>query len=78
MGYRKFTDRDGHQWEVHDRTRSEWELVPVGGNPNRELRVEAPGYEADPFELSEEELQRLLGDTGGGGTTRKKKSPFLD
>jgi hypothetical protein len=77
VGYRRFTDRDGHQWEVHDRTRAEWELVPVGGNPNPERRIDAPGYEADPFELSEEELQRLLGEADGG-STRRKRSPFLD
>lgn len=77
MAYRKFTDREGYQWEVQDRSRAEWELVPIGGNPNRARRVEAPGYEADPFELSEEECQKLLGEYGPA-PTRRKPSPFKD
>lgn len=78
MGYRKFTDTSGRQWEVHDRTRSEWELIPLGGNRERSRTVRAPGYEADPFELSEEELQRLLGEGGGGARSRRPPSPFAD
>ncbi len=77
MGYRRFSDRDGHQWEVRDRSKSEWELQPVGGNPHRPRTVRPPSYEADPFELSTEELQRLL-DQSGEGPTRRVKSPFRD
>ena len=77
MAYRKFTDLEGRQWEVRDRSHSEWELEPVGQNREPPRRVAAPGYEKDPFEMSEEELQALLGksDTGPG---RRKKSPFID
>jgi hypothetical protein len=77
MGYRRFTDRDGETWEVRDVSSSEWELVAVGSSGRRPLRVRAPGYEADPFELSGEELQRLV-DEQGGGSGARRKSPFLD
>jgi hypothetical protein len=77
MGYRRFTDRDGKTWEVRDVSSSEWELVAVSGSDRRALRVRAPSYEADPFELSGEELQRII-DAGGGGTGPRRNSPFLD
>lgn len=78
MGYRRFTDPEGHEWEVRDVTRSAWEFHPVGGNPGKYQFITPPGYEADPFELSEEELQRLLGKPGGSGRGRSAKSPFKD
>ena len=78
MGYRKFTDRDGYQWEVRDKTSSEWELIPVGSNPGGVTRIRAPGYEKDPFELSAEELQQLLDDDRGTGRRRPAKNPFGD
>ena len=77
MGYRRFTDHDGHQWEVRDRSNAEWVLEPVGGNPQHPRRVRAPSYQSDPFELSEAELQALLGATGPG-RSRQAKSPFED
>lgn len=77
MGYRRFVDRDGHQWEVRVRSRDEWELDPVGDNPHRPRSARSPGYERDPFELSIEELQRLL-DGSDPGSTRRVKSPFGD
>lgn len=78
MGFRTFTDRQGRKWEVRDRTKSEWELLPMGSNTERQRTVRAPGYEKDPFELSEEELQRLLDEPDAGGRTRPSKSPFKD
>jgi hypothetical protein len=77
VAYRRFTDRHGHQWEVRARTRDEWALDPVGDNPQRPRSVRSPGYEKDPFELSIEELQRLL-DGSDPGYTRTPKSPFRD
>jgi hypothetical protein len=77
MGYRRFTDRDGGTWEIRDVSRSEWELVPTSIAAGRSVRVRAPGYESDPFELSTEECQRLL-DSEQGGRTPPGKSPFLD
>jgi hypothetical protein len=78
VGYRRFTDPEGHEWEVRDVTRSSWEFHPVPGNPGKILSIDAPGYEADPFELSVEELQRLLGKPGGPGHSRPSRSPFKD
>lgn len=77
MGYRRFTDRDGHQWEVRDHSSAEWMLEPVGGNPHSRQRARPPTYQSDPFELSEEELQALLGE-GGAGRSRPPTSPFKD
>jgi hypothetical protein len=77
MAYRTFRDRDGHTWEVRARTRSEWSLEPVAGNPGRARDVASPGYEKDPFELSIEELQRLL-DASTPPRVRDVKSPFKD
>lgn len=77
MAYRQFTDRDGHAWEVRATERAEWALEPVGDNPHRARTVRAPGYEKDPFELSREELQRLL-DASDPGSHRSVKSPFRE
>jgi hypothetical protein len=78
VGYRRFTDPEGLEWEVRDLSRSAWEFHPIQGNPGRILRIDPPGYEADPFELSEEELQGLLGKPGGPGRARPSKSPFKE
>ncbi len=84
MGYRKFVDRNEQPWEVRDQYRTEWYFVPLPGNPSQRTPVPPPGYEKDPFEMSNEELQRLLDGAGGGGSDPgvgprpKKKSPFLD
>lgn len=77
MGFRTFTDRNGRVWEVRDRSSREWEFWPGKDNPGPSRVVAAPGYEQDPFELSAEELQRLL-DSAPAGTTRERKSPFVD
>ena len=76
MSHRRFTDRNGHAWEVRERSRSEWELAPVAGNPNSSVSVPPPGYESDPYELSEQEMQRLLESAPKPG--KPKKSPFID
>jgi hypothetical protein len=78
MGYRRFDDTKGHEWEVRDLTRSAWELVPVQGNPGKVVRVDPPSYEADPFELSVEELQRLLGEAPNPVRAKPSKNPFKD
>ena len=77
MAHRKFTDRDGHEWEVRVRTRAEWDLEPVGDNPSRARVARSPGYEKDPYELSREELQRLL-DASAPPPSRSSKNPFKD
>jgi hypothetical protein len=77
MGYRRYTDADGNAWDVRDVSSSEWEFVPVAGNSSAPLRVPAPSYETDPFELSNEELARLYQAAPRKGA-RPKKSPFVD
>ena len=68
----------GYEWEVRDVSRSAWEIRPVGDNPGRSKSVPTPSYEADPFELSEEELQRLLGEGAGPAPDRTRKNPFKE
>jgi len=76
MGYRRFTDRDGNEWEVKDLSNREWELTSVSGRPQPPVRVTAPGYETDPFELSTEELQRLLDAARPSRSSGQPRSPF--
>jgi len=77
MGYRRFVDRNGRSWEVRDRSQAEWDFEPVGGNRGPARTAPAPGYERDPYELSIEELQRLL-DAAPPPGSRAKPSPFKD
>jgi hypothetical protein len=77
VGYRTFIDRDGRAWEVRPQSKSEWEFQPTGDNAGPARTGAAPGYEADPFEMSTEELQRLL-DAARPPRARPKASPFQD
>jgi len=76
MARRTFADRNGERWEVIP-GRSEWEFAPVEGNPGPGRIGAPPGYETDPYELSVEELQRLL-DAAAPRRPSTRKSPFLD
>lgn len=76
MGYRRFADRDGVMWEVRDHTFTEWELQPVGQPDMAPVRVRAPVQERDPFEVSTEDLQRMLDAERPRGTS--SKNPFKD
>ena len=80
MGYRRFTDREGMTWEIRDLSDAAWEFEPVSDPAERTLRVEPPGHQKDPFELSKEELQRLLDSVRETGARRSgpRKSPFKD
>lgn len=91
MGHRKFVDRQGYRWEVKVTSKADWRFEPVPGNPNEPKHVRPPLYAGeDPYELSEQELQSILGETtaieatprkspfGGTYEPPKKKSPFLD
>ncbi len=79
MAYRTFTDRKGRTWEVRDRSKTDWEFIPIGSNNERTKTVPAPGYEKDPFELSLEELERVFDQADSSGArTRPTKSPFKD
>lgn len=76
MARRTFADRSGERWEIVP-GRSEWEFNPVEGNPGTGRIGAAPGYETDPYELSVEELQRLL-DAAQPRYRPSRPSPFLD
>jgi hypothetical protein len=75
MGFRRFTDREKQSWEIRPVGRQEWEFSPVGENTQRPRTVPSPGYEKDPYELSQEELQKLL-DGAAAAPVRKVKNPF--
>ena len=77
MGFRRFDDNQGRPWEIRPRSRSEWQFEPLPGNPETRRTVRPPSYEEDPFELTDQELQRLLGSTRPGAT-RRPPSPFKD
>lgn len=77
MSYRKFVDRAGMAWVIRDRSRWEWTFEPDGANPGPARVVRAPTYQDDPFELSTEELQRLL-DSAGTGSRPQAPNPFKD
>ena len=77
MSYRKFIDAAGYSWTVRDRSRWEWQFQPEPGNPGPARTVRAPGHQDDPFELSTEELQRLL-DSAPGGSRPRPPNPFKD
>lgn len=77
MARRTFVDRSGARWEIDPRSRSEWVFTPVEGNPGPARVVTPPGYETDPYEMSIEELQRLL-DAAAPRRKPTGKSPFLD
>jgi len=79
MGYRRFMDRDGNEWEIKDLSNREWQLTEVSGGSQLPVRVPAPGYETDPFELSAEELQRLLDAAQPSrSSSQQRRSPFKD
>jgi hypothetical protein len=77
VSFRRFTDRDNQTWEIRPLSNSVWELSPAGENPARPRTVPAPGYEKDPWEMSQEELQGLL-DSSAATPERKRKNPFGD
>ena len=77
MANRTFSDRSGNRWEIRTRSRSEWEFEPIEGNPGPACLATPPGYESDPYEMSVEELQRIL-DAAAPRRGPKAKSPFLD
>lgn len=83
MSIRIFQDSSGKRWQVKVRSRHQWVLEPVPGNPESPRTVEPPLYAEDPFELSEQELRRILDGAGGSGPNRAgspppRRSPFKD
>jgi hypothetical protein len=78
MSVRNFRDTSGQRWQVKVRSRREWLLEPLLGNPEMPRTVEPPLYAEDPFELSEQELQRILAGAGGDEASSSQPSPFKD
>lgn len=90
MGYRRFADGRGGRWEIRIESNGEWRFEPVSGTSRPASRGRPPLYAKDPFELSEQELQRILEGArpvgraggaspfGGAASGRPKGSPFLD
>jgi len=76
MSYRNFQDTSGHRWEVRPRSRREWDMEPLPGNPQTRRTVSPPLYAGDdPFELSEQELQRIL-DSGREAGFANPRAPW--
>ena len=77
MARRTFVDRSGRRWEIIPSSRSEWAFDPIEGNPGPARIATPPGYETDPYELSVEELERLL-EAAVPRRQPQGRSPFLD
>ena len=78
MSYRKFFDEEGRRWEVRAVSKSDWRFDPIVGNTDRPRRGVPPLYAGDdPFELSQEDLRKLLAEASPMSGA-PKKSPFKD
>lgn len=60
MAHRKFKDRQGRGWQARVESKRRWWLEPLPGNEEARRLATPPTYADDPFELSEQELQRVL------------------
>ncbi|MGH7626965.1 MAG: hypothetical protein ACREOJ_16815 [Gemmatimonadaceae bacterium] len=79
MSYRKFVDGAGKNWDVRDRSHAEWIFEPGEDNPGGPRRITPPSYESDPFELTDQDLRRLLDkSTLTHPADGPRKSPFRD
>ena len=76
---RKFNDDNGTAWIV-ERPHASPELVfrPVEGSQRDERVIQLPGHTQDPYELSDQELIRLLGRARPRYSGPKRPSPFKD
>jgi hypothetical protein len=57
---RKFEDARGDGWEIHPREDYKWYFVPLEDNDAIRTIVTPPPQVDDPFELDQQELQKLL------------------
>jgi hypothetical protein len=78
MSYRAFTDRQGNRWQVRPLAKREWLFEPLPGNPEARQVAVPPGYEEDPFELSDQEIQRVLDSARAASAGPGRTSPFRD
>ena len=74
MSFRRFTDRDKRDWEIRPVSSSVWELSPTGENTGAAPHRAGPGYEKDPWEMSQEELQRLVDGSAEPPVRREEES----
>lgn len=76
MSHRRFEDRNGDGWEVREVSSRKWHFEPLPGNDQMKKFVRPPSRVDDSFELSEQELQKLL-DSGKPtqGVTETPPSP---
>ena len=74
---RKFKDRTGAPWIV-EREHGRRELVfrPAHGEQGDERVVPLPGHTQDPYELSDDELQRFLDRAATRYKKPKGPAPF--
>ncbi len=77
MGYRRFSAENGGRWEIRIEASGEWRFEPVSGAGDATRRGRPPLYARDPFELSEQELRRILADARPV-TRPGAPSPFRD
>ncbi len=76
---RKFKDRDGTPWIV-ERPHASRELIfrPLEGESRDERVAPLPSHTNDPYELSDEELQRILARSRPRFRGPTRPSPFKD
>ena len=71
MANRKFEDPYGDGWEVVPESDRRWRLEPLDDDQLPRV-VTPPSDAADPFELSEKELQQMLVGGRPSGETRRR------
>lgn len=76
---RTFKDTGGHDWEVtvSPQSKREWLFRRVEGEQRDDRLAPAPTHVDDPFEVSEEELQRLFERSRPRFKPRKEPPPGL-
>lgn len=78
MGHRRFQDRDGNGWEIRPDSRDRWRFEPLRDNPGMRRFARPPGHTDDPFELSQQEVQKMLDGSRPFQGMSRKPSPFRD
>lgn len=76
---RKFKDAKGRSW-IAERPHASSDLVfrPLEGSERDERLARLPGHTKDPYELSDQELVRLLDGARPRYSKPKRPSPFKD
>ena len=58
--HRRFEDARGNSWEIRPEEDYKWYFVPLEGNDSTRKITTPPPEADDPFDLDEDELQKLL------------------